>query len=247
MKPWRTVAVAQSTDHERLELRERDGEWVIRVGARDLMSSRQHGSEEDLARIGCASLPPSGARVLVGGLGMGFTLRAALDRAPADAEIVVAEISSAVIEWNRAELGPLSDHAALDPRVRVEHADVADVARTGGGFDAILLDVDNGPEALARASNRALYEPPGLRRLGRALRPGGVLAIWSAGEAPALAKSLERAGFDATVVRVASSPARGARKHVVLRAAKRAAGADTRSTQAADRPRVRPPRPRDRG
>src|SRR5262249_55272141 len=151
---------------------------VVRAGGVDLMSNRSAGSEEALAELGCRDLGP-GASVLVGGLGMGFTLRAALAVLPADARVLVSELFPAVVGWVR---GPLGGAALLaDPRVRVEARDCAGVpAGSAGRFDAVLLDVDNGPSALTTEENRRLYGRAGLETAARALRPGGRLAVWSA-------------------------------------------------------------------
>ncbi len=175
---------------------------VVRVRNEVLMSSRVHGSEEALAEVGCAGLAERrGARVLVGGLGLGYTLRAALDRVAADAEVIVRELVPALVDWNRGPLAELAARPLEDPRVRVEIGDVADAlgART---FDAILLDVDNGPEALTVPGNAKLYRGRGLERCAASLRPGGALVVWSASPSPGFPAELGRAGLEPDVVHV---------------------------------------------
>jgi spermidine synthase len=218
VKPWNTIASAKSPDGTPIELCRRDDEYVIRAGGRDLMSSRANASEKVLATLGCAFVPPRGARVLIGGLGMGFTLRAALDRLSEDAEVRVAELSGDVIAWNRGPLAGLASNPCADPRVTVELSDVAVmVAKAGGerGFDAILLDVDNGPEAIAQSSNARLYSVKGLTKMAAALVGEGTLAIWSAGDAPELIRRMEEVGFAVEAHRVPSSRS-GGRRNVIF-------------------------------
>ena len=194
MKPWVELGRAPAPGGGTLILRRRDREHVIVVDGELLMSSRQHGSEEALARIGCAGMGPA-PRVLVGGLGMGFTLRAALDLLPADGAVTVAELVPAVVEWNRGELADLAGRPLDDPRARVHVGDVAEVIGAARGLDAILLDVDNSPHALTRPSNQGLYGEAGLAASARALRPGGCVAIWSAVQAPEVMGRMRRAGL----------------------------------------------------
>jgi len=186
-------------------LRDLEGrDFEIRVDGRELMSSRAHGSEEEMARLACR---PDAERVLVGGLGMGYTLRAALDALGGAAAVTVAEVVPAVVEWNRGPLAHLARSPLADPRVTIHAGDVAAYLRAATQrFDAILLDVDNGPQALTRKANQLLYSPPGLELLRRSLRPRGTLAVWSADRSPAFLKDLRRAHFDARSVDV---PARG--------------------------------------
>jgi spermidine synthase len=205
MIPWEILGRARAPEGGELVLYRRGGEFVIRVGGRELMSSRAHGSEEELAALACRDLPP-GARVLVGGLGLGYTLRATLDRLPADGRVAVAEIVPAVIEWNRGPLAALAGRPLDDPRVTVEAADVGQLVRRGPRWDAILLDVDNGPVALTRKGNHGLYSQPGLMAARAALRPRGVLAVWSAAPDRRFVGRLRKAGFSAEAVDV---PARG--------------------------------------
>jgi spermidine synthase len=199
MKPFELIATAKSPDGTILQLTRRDNEFIILAAGRHLMSSRTHASEESLAALGCrraAALPqPS---VLIGGLGMGYTLRAALDALPPHATITVAELIPEIVDWNRSPDGPLAhlaNHPLADPRVHVEIKDVAAViSRLENShssaaqishphqqkFDAILLDVDNSPAAFTDSSNVALYNAQGIAAAHASLTPAGTLAIWSA-------------------------------------------------------------------
>ena len=179
-----------------LRLYRRGDEFALRVGGNELMNSRMHGSEEELARRCCQRLARRGRpNVLVGGLGMGYTLAAALAALGPGARVVVAELLPAVIRWNRGPLAELAGRPLDDRRVEVREADVADLLRTPGSYDAVLLDVDNGPDAFCRADNRRLYGRPGLLAARAALRPHGVLGIWSAGPDRAFATAFRKAGF----------------------------------------------------
>ncbi len=213
MIPWVKLGSARAPDGTELSLWQRGEELVVRAGTVDLMSNRTHGSEELLAEHGMKGLG-AGASVLVGGLGLGFTLRAALALLPARAGVLVVELSPAIVEWVR---GPVGAAALLDdPRVTVELRDCAEVIRESRGrFDAILLDVDNGPSALTQRENRWLYTPAGLAASARALRPGGRLAVWSAGADEAFAERLRRAGLVASTFPVRARRDRGAR-HVIF-------------------------------
>ena len=199
-----------------LRLFRRGGDWTILLDdpviGGDLMNSRQFGSEEALAELTCAGLKPD-ARVLIGGLGMGFTLRKALALLPAAAEIVVAELVFEVIGWARGPLAVLHGDSLDDPRVTVRQGDVADAVREGE-WDAVLLDVDNGPDGLVRASNNRLYHAAGLATARAALRPGGVLAIWSAAPDTRFTGRLRQAGFAVEEVAVRARGTKGPR-HVI--------------------------------
>jgi len=210
MKPWVKLASARTPEGAALTLEQRGEELAIRAGGQLLMSSRSHGSEELLAR---AALEGRERDVLVGGLGMGFTLRAALDRLAAGARVCVAELISEVVAWNRGPLSALAGAPLEDPRVRVQLGDVRE-ALGPHTFDAILLDVDNGPSALTQKANAALYASKGVAALHAALRPGGKLALWSGAPAPEFAARLERAGFAVEV-----RPAGG--RHVIFLAARK--------------------------
>jgi spermidine synthase len=197
VKPFQLLGEAHSPDGTVIQLTRRDDEYVILAAGRHLMSSRMHASEESLAALGCrraaALTQPA---VLIGGLGMGYTLRAALDLLPAKATIVVAELIPEIVEWNRGPLAPLATNPLADPRVRIEIANVAATLRASSAeFDAILLDVDNGPGAFTDSANAALYSAPGIAAAHASLNPGGTLAIWSAHEDPKFAHRLRAASF----------------------------------------------------
>jgi spermidine synthase len=199
---------ATTADGTLLTLHEHDGAFMIRVDGVELMSSRQHHSEERLAELACAAVAGRRApRVLIGGLGMGFTLRAALRHLPPDARVIVVELMPAVIAWNLAPEYGLAGDALRDPRVEIVEGDVAAVlAGRRHGFDAVVLDVDNGASGLTLRSNGRLYEPTGLGMARAALAAGGCLAVWSAGDDPAFAERLRRAGFDVRVERAPTHP-----------------------------------------
>jgi spermidine synthase len=202
---------------EELRLMKRGSEFSIMLGQNELMNSRLSGSEEALAKLACeriSDLPA--ARVLIGGLGMGFTLRSALSVLGPQADIVVAELIPSVLIWARGPMAGLFGDCLEDRRVRVQLADVHDViVASPGAFDAILLDVDNGPEALARTANEALYDAKGLKSAWMALRPGGVLAIWSSGANPKFATRLRRGGFDVEEIKIRANGASGGARHIV--------------------------------
>jgi len=213
--PWQEVGRARVPGGE-LVLSRRGDEFAIRMRGAELMNSRAHRSEELLATLGCvglAALP--GVRVLVGGLGMGFTTRAALGVLGADARVEIAELVPEVVEWNRGPLADLAGRPLEDPRVTVE---VADVARVIGDADsvyhAILLDVDNGPDAFTAPGNAALYGVPGLKRARRALVARGVLAVWSVEDDKAFTGRLTGVGFAVEQHKVAPRSGSGAR-HVL--------------------------------
>jgi spermidine synthase len=216
MKPWTELDRATAPGGAVLVLCQRGKELVIRVDGFELMGSRASASEAQLAALGCAGLRGlSGARVLIGGLGMGFTLRAALRALGDDARVDVAELVPAVVKWNRGVLAPLAGAPLEDPRARVLEEDVAHVIqRSEGAYHAILLDVDNGPSALTAPANARLYDDAGLARAKRALAAGGVLAVWSTGDDPKFTARLAKAGFSARVERPAATFG-GGRRHVV--------------------------------
>jgi spermidine synthase len=218
MKPWEVLARTQTPDGTALTLTRHDHEYVIQADGHALMSSRMHHSEDALAALGCERARTLARPcVLVGGLGMGFTLRAALDCLPANAVAVVAELVPAVVEWNRGELGDCAQHPLRDPRVKVEVADVGALLRASTGrFDAVLLDVDNGPDALTTASNARLYDRAGLASARAALRPNGVLAIWSAREDAAFEQRLRKAGFQVKCEQVRARAGKGSRHTILL-------------------------------
>jgi len=216
MKPWTELDRATAPGGSVLVLCQRGKELVIRVDGFELMGSRASASEAQLAALGCAALRgTSGARVLIGGLGMGFTLRAALRVLEGDAVVDVAELVPAVVKWNRGVLAPLAGAPLEDPRAHVIEEDVAHVLkRSDGTYDAILLDVDNGPSALTAPANARLYDDAGLARARRALKPGGVLAVWSTGDDPKFTARLGKAGFTTRVERPTATFG-GGRRHVI--------------------------------
>jgi spermidine synthase len=217
--PWQTLAEADAPDGQRLQLRRRGHEFLIRAGGFDLMSSRDDVSARALSTIGCAALPDrgrGGLRVLIGGLGMGFSLAAACELLSSDAEIEVAELVEAVIEWNRGPLAELAGRPLDDPRVRVHRVDVAQlIEQAHARYDALLLDVDNGPDPLAHDHNARLYGRAGLRAAHRALRPGGVYAVWSYSDAGEFATRLREAGFEAKIERVPNRGRDRGRTHAI--------------------------------
>lgn len=224
MRPWIHLDTASVPgDSTQLKLMQRGEEFSIMLGTNELMNSRLSGSEEALAtltaeRIG--SRPR--ARVLIGGLGMGFTLRAALGCFGADSEIVVAELVPEIISWARGPLTPVFGTCLDDPRVSIINDDVGKVIAAGkGAYDAILLDVDNGPDGVSREQNDKLYGIAALKKAMAALRPSGVLAVWSAHPSPAFVKRLTAANYAVEEVKVrARSSGRGAR-HVIWLGTKR--------------------------
>ena len=218
MKPWEILARTRTPDGVELTLTRHTTEYVILADGRVLMSSRMHGSEDALAVLGCRRARTLAQPcVLVGGLGMGFTLRATLDILPTAARIVVAEIVPSVVEWNRGPLGALAGHPLDDSRVTVEERDVgATMQSIPGCFDAVLLDVDNGPAALSASSNDRLYGARGVAVARASLRPGGVLAVWSAKDDRRFEERLRAGGFSVQRERVRGREKRGGLKHTIL-------------------------------
>lgn len=222
MTPWillDTAAVpGQSDAGSALRLYQRADEFSIKAGNCELMNSRIHGSEDALAELGCRHIGERAQpRVLVGGLGMGYTLAAALQQLCATAEVIVAELVPAVVVWNRGPIGHLAGQPLNDARVTVREADVGAVIRAQAqAYDAILLDVDNGPEGLTRKANDWLYGVEGLDAAYAALRPGGVLAVWSARAEPVFTQRLFKLGFSVEEVRVRAHAKQGARHMIWL-------------------------------
>lgn len=213
MIPWKLLASAEIPgDPTQLTLYQRDAEFSIRADRRELMNSRRSASEEALAKLACDRLQQrKGPCILVGGLGMGYTLRAALDALPAQAEIVVAELVPAVVEWNRTWLSHLAGQPLNDARVRVEIEDVAKLLRSAkAAYDAILLDVDNGPDAFTRDENAWLYAAQGLRVIQTALRPQGILGVWSSYRDHGFEARLARGGFKVEEIPWKARGSRGA-------------------------------------
>lgn len=218
MKPWDLLGRAEAPDGTVLTLMRRDRETVIFANGKILMSSRMHGSEEALAAFG---LQRDGARapraVLIGGLGLGYTLRAALDLLPADARVTVAELVPAVVAWHSGPLGPLAAHPLRDRRVTLVAGDVLDVLQSRTSrFDTILLDVDNGPDAFTTAGNAGLYGDRGLAATHRSLEPGGTLAVWSAWEDRKFEQRLRYQGFSVEVRRVRARLKQGGPRHTIF-------------------------------
>jgi spermidine synthase len=203
MKKLERLDEATAPDGTVLTLYRHDGAYVIRVDEVELMSTRRHNSEDLLAELACAPVRErSGVQVLIGGLGLGFTLKAALRALGPDARVVVAEIVDAVVGWNRNPDYALAGAALDDPRVELHHGDVADLLRASpGAFDAIMLDVDNGAEPLLIAGNAQLYRHAGIRLALAALRPGGRLAYWSVDRDPAFERLLRGAGLEVEVTK----------------------------------------------
>ncbi len=218
MKPVELIGQALSRDGTVLKLIRRSDEYVILANGKSLMSSRMHGSEEALATFACRRAQAlKQPRVLIGGLGMGFTLRAALDLLPRDAEVIVAEIVPAVVEWNRGPLGPLARDPLNDSRVRVEIDDVAiTLASRPSQFEAVLLDVDNGPTAFAASNNAGLYDDRGIAAAYSALKMDGVLAVWSAREDRKFEQRLRHGRFAVEVERVRGRLKKGGPSHTIF-------------------------------
>lgn len=218
MKPWELLGEATAPDGTTLTLTRHDRELVIMANGQALMSSRMHGSEEALATFGCARARTlDEPRVLIGGLGMGFTLRAALDLLPSAATVVVSELVPAVVAWNRGPLGPLAGNPLRDRRAQVIEEDVGLTLRAGrSSFDAVLLDVDNGPTALTSSANTDLYSDRGIDAARGALRPGGTLAVWSSREDRKFEQRLRYAGFEVGVERVRARLKQGGPRHVIF-------------------------------
>lgn len=218
MQPLEIIGETLTPNGTDFKLTRRGNEYIMLANGKSLMSSRMHGSEEALATFACRRArtlkQPS---ILIGGLGMGFTLRATLDFLPHDATIVVAELVPAVVDWNRGALGQLAGYPLKDRRVRVQVGNVAVVLGSGPGhFDAVLLDVDNGPAPLTSSDNARLYDDKGLAVAYAALKPGGVLAVWSAREDRKFEQRLRYAGFTVEVERVRARLKKGGPRHTIF-------------------------------
>jgi len=221
MKPRVRIDEARTPDGKLLELYEHDGAHDIVVDRRPLMSSRKHQSEEDLASLVCRDLP-SAARVLIGGLGLGFTLRAALDLLPPDAEAIQVELIPEVVTWNETRMGHHADHPLRDPRTRIVVGDVRGVIpRYERQLHAVMLDVDNGPDPMVSEGNAWLYAKEGLRAIHRALVPGGRVAVWSATDDTTFPRTLRRSGFEAQRHLSSARPGRKGGRHFIFVGARR--------------------------
>ncbi len=240
MIPWiklDTSSIPGGT--EELRLMRRGAEFSIMLGHNELMNSRMSGSEEALATLPCERIRRRrNAHILIGGLGMGFTLRAALAAAPPDASITVAELVPAVTEWARGPMADLHGTSLDDPRVTLHQGDVGELIRSRRStYDAILLDIDNGPAGLTRTANDSLYDAAGLGLAQAALKPGGVLAIWSAAPDQPFAKLLKKLGFAVEEIRVRATAGRSGARHVIWLAS--VAAKETHHADSRDSRRVR--------
>ncbi len=216
MIPWIQLDKTSLPDGGELKLARRGEEFSIRLNGAELMNSRLSASEEALATLTCEKLSGRKAmQILIGGLGMGFTLRAALNVLPKDAHVTVAELLPSVVAWARGPMAEFHGTSLDDPRVTIETRDVAHLMRQERRWDGIMLDVDNGPEAMTQAANDGLYTNTGIGNARRALKPGGVLAVWSQGPDPAFAGRLGRAGFRVDEVKVKAHKGKTGRKHVI--------------------------------
>jgi spermidine synthase len=218
MKPERRIDSTPTPGGDELSLVERDGTYTLRISGIELMTSRAHDSEKQLATMAIGLLSRKRApRVLVGGLGMGYTARAALDAAPRPSEVVVAELLPAVVRWNRDHIGHLAGWPLDDSRLTVVEKDFFTVVtESPDAFDVILNDVDNGPGGCALDRNERLYRPEGLAIIRRSLRPGGVLAVWCVEDDPRLVKSMAKAGFKAHSETIFARKAPKGHRHTVF-------------------------------
>ena len=217
MIPWSLLDTAQVPGGGELRLMQRGAEFSIKLGTDELMNSRLSATEQALATIACEKIRirkrPS---ILIGGLGMGFTLRAALTVLGKQAHIIVAELVPAVVAWALGPMAKLSGDSLADPRVRIHEGDVGDLIRSGRlAYDAILLDVDNGPQGMTRKANDGLYDLKGLRAAYTALRPGGVLAVWSSGPDTKFTARLRKTGFKVDEIPLRAKGPRGGARHFI--------------------------------
>ena len=217
MTPRELIGVAEVPGGEPLRLVRHGRDFIIMLERNELMSSRMSGSEEALAEMTLDRLSdPANARLLIGGYGMGFTLRAALRRLGPKGWACVVELVPGIIEWARGPMAELADGCLDDPRSQLVMGDVgAEIARSRGSWEAILLDVDNGPDGLTRDANNGLYTMRGLERAREALAPGGVLAVWSAGPDPAFTRRMRDAGFAVEEVQVRARQNGKGPRHVI--------------------------------
>ncbi|MEM6585695.1 MAG: spermidine synthase [Pseudomonadota bacterium] len=225
MLPRETLATAQIPGGDTLTLVSHGRDFIIMLGREELMGTRMQFSEEQLAKLTLEQLRVEAPRVLIGGYGMGFTYRAALACAPQEGRVVVAEIVPEIIDWAKGPLAALTGDTLKDPRGAVIIRDVADViedAASGERYDAILLDVDNGPDGVVREDNDRLYSPTGLAKARDALAPGGILAVWSAAPDPAFTRRLKSAGFAVEAREVRARPNNKGPRHTIWFARKRA-------------------------
>ena len=223
MIPWSKIATAKVPGGGQLRLLQRGTEFSIKLDNNELMNSRLSATEQALATIGCdkiRTLPQP--KILIGGLGMGFTLRAALIVLGQQAQIIVAELVPAVVAWARGPMASLFGNSLTDPRVRIRETDVGDLIRAArSDYDAILLDVDNGPEGMTRQANDRLYDLDGLAAAYMALRPGGVLSVWSSAPDAAFTARLRKTGFDVVENPVRAKGPQGGARHFIWTATRR--------------------------
>jgi spermidine synthase len=221
MKPQIKLATAQTPDGGEMVLYQHDRDFLIKINGRELMNSRQHESEQELARLGCAHL--SGRKtphILIGGLGMGYTLRQALDMLGPNANVVVSELLTAVVNWNREYLGGLNGQPLEDQRAELITGDIFQlILQSTGKFDAILLDVDNGPSAMTDSSNQRLYSLAGIQACRYALRKQGSLALWSAEPSKDFEQLLMSCGFHVRRYRVKAYQGSNSKKFFIWVAA----------------------------
>jgi len=217
MRPWKLLAsTSVAGEAHDMKLYQRGDEYSIKTGYSELMNSRMHSSEDILAELGCKNLQhKADAHVLIGGLGMGFTLAETLKHTHKQANITVAELVPAVVEWNQSHLAELAGNPLQDNRVSIFQGDVGQLIRESNHtFDAILLDVDNGPEGLTRQENGALYSLNGLKAAKKALKPQGTFAVWSAFPEPRFTKRMKQAGFQTKEVPCRAHGKKGS-KHMI--------------------------------
>jgi spermidine synthase len=214
MKPWVTIGSVELPGGEKMTLVRRGADFIIELDGYELMSNWLTGSEESLATEALQRV--KARKVLIGGLGMGFTLRAALDAAEPDAEIVVAELVPQVLKWNQGPLAPMANYPLNDRRASVRLGDVALQIRQPQEWDAILLDVDNGPQAFTVFENYKLYEPEGIAALRLALRPCGILGVWSTGLHKTFERRLKRGGFTVETLKIPCKDGRAQKTHVLF-------------------------------
>ncbi len=242
--PWKLIDTTDVPDgNVPLRLMQRGKEFTIKLGQNELMSSRLYGSEEALATLTCFRLKDIKApKLLIGGYGMGFTLRAALKVLGPKAKATVVELLPAIVAWARGPMAELTGDSLRDPRVSIVEGDVVKAIKSArDAYDAILLDVDNGPEGLTRKSNDALYDLSGLHASMAALRPGGVLAVWSSFPHPKFTTLLRKAGFTTEEIAIRAAGTRGGARHVIWLAT-RPKGAPTKAAKPASA-KVAPARP----
>jgi spermidine synthase len=215
--PWSLLDSAKMPGGGELRLMQRGTEFSIMSGQIELMNSRLSGSEKALATMSCQRLRDRPRpHILIGGLGMGFTLRAALAELGTDARISVAELVPAVVRWAKGPMADIFGESLRDPRVSIHEADVGRLIRSNpAGYDAILLDVDNGPEGLTRKANDGLYDMEGLGAARKALRPGGALAVWSSGPDQNFTRRLRNTGFGVDEIKVRANGSRGGARHII--------------------------------